>query len=202
MKKSVFKELELKLKDARKAKSRFEMEVQTEIAIQDFYGQNIGSINKNTLANRLNTAREYNEKFKTFLLPIAIAVLTGFMIFTTQLVLNYQKESTIDVMQQKWDDAQQKISEMSLGESYKEDIQELYNKYKNTMLLLWACYVIMFLALVLLVVVSNSPLDIWYQHHGRRAYQWECEMQYLEKAVQRMKADEIQKKRSENQGSI
>lgn len=192
--KNVFKDLDKALKKARKSNGRFEMEVESESVIDDFYDTHI-DLESNRLSNRLQKAKEYDEKFKTLVLPIFIAICFGIVLAGVQGVLGYQKSVTIDVMNQAWEVAQEKIESTPMAQQQQELTEEMYKDYQTTMNSLWIIFIILVVLLIALIFVCMSPFDIWYDHRSRRTYQWEYERARLEKLLEQRRTTEKELKR-------
>lgn len=187
---NLYKDLDEKLKQARKITGRFNMESKSEKIIDDFY-KNHQELDNNRLSNRFRRVKEYDEKFKVLILPIFIAVCFGILLSGSQLLLSYQKSITIDVMNQEWRTAQEKIENIQMTETSQKLINEMHDGYRRTMVSLWGVFIIMVVLLGALIFVCISPFDIWYDHRTRKSYQREYERNYLENLLNKKR--EIEK---------
>ena len=188
-----FDTLEQDLKEARKVQGRFNMEVESEKAIDRFYDEHV-DLNDNRLSNRLHRAKEYSEKFKVLVLPIVIAVLIGILFAISPIFMNYQKRVTIDVMNREWEMAQNKISSIEITEETQEIVDKMNSDYQGTMRKLWIVYIVIFvLIIILILVVTYAPLVILYDRRNRRAYQWQYEQERLEKILEDRRKNEKEK---------
>lgn len=182
-----FKELDDKLRDVRKdnKNNRFAMEAKSEAEIKKFYNGHT-NLNNNELSNRLTYLKNYDEKFKTCILPIMIAIVFGIAVAIAQAAITSQKASTVDVMYQAWEEASEKIV---VTEENQETYNAIYKDYQHTVRVLYGILFILAVVVIIGVVVLIAPFDLWYSSRLRKSYQKNWEADYLEPIVQKRRAD-------------
>ena len=82
------------------------------------------------LDKRLSYLKKYDDKFKTCILPIMIAIVFGIVVAIAMAAISYQKASTVDVMYEAWEDASAKIP---MTEENKDMYAEIYKSYQKNL---------------------------------------------------------------------
>lgn len=182
-----FKDLDDRLRAIRKdnKNDRFAMEAKSETEIKKFYNEHF-SLNNNELSNRLAHLKNYDDKFKTCILPIMIAIVFGIAVAIAQAAISYQKASTVDVMYQAWEEASEKIV---VTKENQETYNTIYNEYRQNVRVLYCILFILVAVVIIGVVVLIAPFDLWYSSRLRKSYQKNLEADYLEPIVQKRRAD-------------
>lgn len=185
---NTFKDLDKELQSIRKRSNNlFIMEAKSEKEIMQFYNEHT-DLDDNDLAKRLSYLKKYDDKFKTCILPIMIAIVFGIVVAIAMAAISYQKASTVDVMYEAWEDASAKIP---MTEENKDMYAEIYKDYQHNVRLLY-CILFVFAIVVILGVLAFIALfDLWYDSRLHKSYQKNLEVDYLEPELKKRRAEYI-----------
>lgn len=186
---SKFKELDDGLRDIRKnAGNRFLMEVKTELEVDEFYKTHT-DLSDAELSSRLSNVKKYDDKFKTCILPIMIAIVFGIVVAISMAAISYQKASTVDVMYEAWEEASAKVV---VTEENREMYDAVYKEYQHTVRTLYGVLIVLAIVVFIGVVVLIAPFDLWYDIRLIKSYQKNYEADYLEPILRKRRAKYIE----------